>query len=792
MSLLFSFTLPLAAALSPTDRLALELDSVLSALSGHARTRPGAALCNKLPFANTAADARTAYTAVGDALSLDRKLWPPMAHPLDTIVPTLQTLQVESRVPLADLANVADALGALDETSRWTGEAPKLSELAAAAAPPERLAAKFANAFERDEDGTTVRLSSDAFPLLRQRRVAVHKAEAALEGAASDLIARGGLADIAAEKDATLQRRDGHLVVPVLPTNKRSAGVEIGSSRSGRTTFVEPHELVPFSSACRSAQASLDACEARLTTALCQLLITQSGALCESVDAAAELDALLARASLALAWEGKVPVVGEEGVLCVRDARHPLLALQALDNGGDASAVKGNSLHLSTFAAVDAEDEAPQGILLTGPNGGGKSVVLKTAALYAVLVRLGLPLPCKSAEGAAPRVDFFQSVTTDLAASQSLADGASSFAAHLRSCKRALADADAARESGGHAIVILDEPGASTDPTQGAAIARAVIEALLDAGAIILAATHSDAIKVFGLAERRLMTGAMARAADGSPLYTMVAGAVGSSHALDAAAREGLPAAVLERAMALGGGDEAESEDGGVRQLREQTEQLVTALQARMAEADKAAEAAAAKAAESAAAADAARVAAARSAKSLKAAEAFLDERSRVLDNMVTRLRKQGVADLELLGETLKALRLVQRDAVECRTRALAALGLQPLNDALPLKRGQSLAYVGVSENLTSDDSDAAFYPLDAVVDDDAMPRDATVKVAIAGSPPAYVPRDELAEWLGGAADDFSNADWDWMGAQVSQLNMGGVSGKVVGNSKKKQKKKGW
>ena len=101
MSLLFSFTLPLAAALSPTDRLALELDSVLSALSGHARTRPGAALCNKLPFANTAADARTAYTAVGDALSLDRKLWPPMAHPLDTIVSTLQTLQVESRVPLA-------------------------------------------------------------------------------------------------------------------------------------------------------------------------------------------------------------------------------------------------------------------------------------------------------------------------------------------------------------------------------------------------------------------------------------------------------------------------------------------------------------------------------------------------------------------------------------------------------------------------------------------------------------------------------------------------------------------
>ena len=93
---------------------------------------------------------------------------------------------------------------------------------------------------------------------------------------------------------------------------------------------------------------------------------------------------------------------------------------------------------------------------------------------------------------------------------------------------------------------------------------------------------------------------------------------------------------------------------------------------------------------------------------------------------------------------------------------------------------------------MTSDDSDAAFYPLDAVVDDDAMPRDATVKVAIAGSPPAYVPRDELAEWLGGAADDFSNADWDWMGAQVSQLNMGGVSGKVVGNSKKKQKKKGW
>ena len=781
--------LPLcSASLHRTVLGSLEVADVLSALSGEARTAPGRALCSKLPLAPDSAASRETYRAVGAALELDRKAWPPLNHDLD-VGHTLFELSTHQSVPLASLAETADALDALTKLSSWADSGTgTLAEMASRAAPPARLAQRFAGAFERDIHAGEVRLSSAAFPILKDRRATVASAEAALSSAVQRLVASGELEGALSEKDAAPQRRDGgRYVVPVRPGDKRSVGVEITTSRSGRTCFVEPHALVPVSASCRAAHAALDAAEARLANALCKLVLLHSPALCASLDAAAELDALLARASLGKAWEGRVPTVGDEGIMCVREARHPLLELQAVRagaGGAGGAAIKGNSLSLGAANAGDEAGETlpPQGLLLTGPNGGGKSVVLKTAALFAVLVRLGLPLPCAAASASRPeppRVDFFAHITTDLADAQSLSEGASSFAAQLRACKRALGVAESARANGEHALVVLDEPGASTDPLQGAAIARAVIEELLDHGALVLAATHSDALKVYGLAESRLMTGAMALAADGSPLYTMVPGAVGSSHALDAAKREGLPESVLSRAASLLPENAAVSGDDGMKQLQVETEKLITALQTRMAEADAAAEAAAGAMDEADAARNEALAAAARAAHSLKVSERFLDDRSKSIDGLIGRMRRSGSDDLQLLGETLKALRLTQRDAAEARIRALAALGLTPLNDALPLRTGTRVAYV--ADGMIAKAMDGVSVPLDAVVDDDAAPRDSTVKVSIDGMPPAYVPRDDLAVWAGGAADDFGDAGaWAWMGsnAEMAGASSGMSSGK--------------
>ena len=800
----FSILAAICTALAPADMGALQVDNIRVALSTHAKTQPGALLSSRLPLLDSVSDVNSAYSAVREALRLTDESRPPLGNDL-ALAPIFESLAADGRADLPGLHTVSSAVEALDKLARWgqgndrQSSAPQLSALAIGAAPPERLAARFSGAFERVE-GTAggpplVRLSAEAFPALKARRSAVASAEARLAKAVKSVTASGDLIKYLAEADATPQLRDGRYVVPVQPQNKNLAGVEVGVSRSGRTCFVEPHALIRPSADARAARAALEACEAKLVAALCSLLLAHLADLCDAVDSAAELDSLLARAALSKAWQGAVPYVGDAGILSVRNARHPLLALQHMGHGEGANAaasnrapaaspsrVLGNTLSLEAGArgaigvglvrrrgkpghVADPKSSRPQGLLLTGPNGGGKSVVMKTAALYAVLVRLAVPLPC-DAEGA--RVDFFDAVCTDLADVQSLDDGASSFAAHVRSCKRALEEAEAVRRSGGHSLVVLDEPGAATDATQGSALAQAVIETLLDEGSLVLAATHSDGLKTFGLAEPRLLTGAMARAADGTPLYTMLPGAVGSSHALDAAKREGLPDIIIERASQLlldpscapGAGAEADEcelteetrEEAKLRQMRQQSELLISALQERMAEADEVAEAARVRLADAEVARTQAKAAAAKAAASLAKAETYLQERTRSIDLLVARLRGQGGDDLKLLGETLRALRLAEVDARQSRENALAALGLQPIAVGKTFKAGVRLTFI--------EDGAGEMGTVDAKVVDDAGPTDTSIKVSINGGEGKYVPREQLATWfVDGGADDFSDME---------------------------------
>jgi len=272
------------------------------------------------------------------------------------------------------------------------------------------------------------------------------------------------------------------------------------------------------------------------------------------------------------------------------------------------------------------------------------------------------------------------------------------------------------------------------------------------------------------------MTGAMARKEDGTPLFTMLPGAVGSSHALDAAAREGLPEDVIARAKQLipelgcasAADGECELDDDELNetaegQLRRQTELLISALQARMADTDAAASAAESRLEAAEAARAEAKEAATRAVGALSKAETFLAERTRYLDTLVARLRKEKKGGLELIGETLKALRLAEVDASQSRERALADLGLQPVKLGMRLRTGEYLSFLVEKEGepLTT---------VDAVVMDDASESEPSVKVSVGGMPPSYVPRGELATWYstGGGADDFGDMDMWGYGAGAS------------------------
>lgn len=384
---------------------ALEMPAVLSALAGHARTVPGSKALRTARLAPTAAAAREQYSLVAEAMALQPDELPPLGHSLD-LEPVLIALQDKEVLDVPTLAEVARAVEALAELAQWSECAldvrqscPRLATLSASAAPPARLAAKLGGEprpfVELPSGG--VSMSSEAFPILHGRRAAVRAAQKAITEEMARLMADKKFKGQLAEPDAQATTRDGRLVVPVQPQEKRTVGVEVARSRRGATVYVEPHSLTGPSATLRAAEASLAATEARLLLGMSLLLRRELVDLLAAVDAAATLDGMVARATLGRLWDGVVPSVGEEGVIDLPDARHPLLVLKGLprraSGEGDAPAEEeppatgaiGNSLSLGASASAAADDAAttarPQALLLTGPNGGGKSVVLKTVAL---------------------------------------------------------------------------------------------------------------------------------------------------------------------------------------------------------------------------------------------------------------------------------------------------------------------------------------------------------------------------------------------------------------------------
>ena len=245
------------------------------------------------------------------------------------------------------------------------------------------------------------------------------------------------------------------------------------------------------------------------------------------LDAVAGLDALRARARFGKAVGGTIPRVADGAELAVTNARHALLALR---NDG----VVGNDARLGPGGA--------RCLVISGANAGGKSVLLKTLGLVAVLARLGAPVPCD--EGAV--VGCFDPILADIGDAQNADGNVSTYVGHLLVAKAALEAADADRAE--RPLVLLDELGSGTDAAQGGALAQAVLEDLVEKDAVLVCTTHSQSLKFLaaGDDDDRFLSVAMA------PGFTAVAGRVGESRALDIARdRVRLPDRVVDRAELL-------------------------------------------------------------------------------------------------------------------------------------------------------------------------------------------------------------------------------------------------
>lgn len=447
-----------------------------------------------------------------------------------------------------ELAELAESLALLAALRAWLAARPALAALGAALAAAPSLDELLAE-LRRTVDGRG-EVRDEADPGLAEvrlrRRELEQRRQRELERVAEQWRQLGLL------QNPRPVQRHGRLALAVKATHQgRARGVVHDQSHSGDTVYVEPEAVLALSNRLADAEAR----ERRLVHAVlaeCSRHVARHRGELEAADERlGQVDAAFAAAAWCRAVGGCWPELPAPS-LELRGARHPLLLRQA-------PAERVVPLDLSLGADFDL-------LVVTGPNTGGKTVVLKTVGLLAALAASGLPI------SAAPGSGFpeLPGIDADIGDAQSIESSLSTFSGHLERVLRVLADGP----PGG--LVLLDELGTGTDPEEGSALGQAVLQHLLRRRSLVLASTHLGALKLFSVRVERAENASMEfDPVTLAPSFRLLVGVPGASHALEVAERLGLPAELLADARArIRRGAGAEALLAEVADVRRRAERL--------------------------------------------------------------------------------------------------------------------------------------------------------------------------------------------------------------------------
>ncbi len=319
--------------------------------------------------------------------------------------------------------------------------------------------------------------------------------------------------------------REGRLVIALKASHKRKLqGLIHGYSSSGGTAFVEPLEIFDINNEIAALREDEQAEEHRLLAALTTAIRPYCDDLVVSTELLYRLDAHLAQAHWAAHHQAIQPQLAQDSPLRVTGARNPVLAE-----------------HREVVPLDLSLGETERILLISGPNAGGKTVVLLTLGLFIMLAQSGLFVPAKRAE-----LPLCQGLFADLGDRQSLENDLSTFSAHLLNLK------SIAAACGRDTLVLLDELGTGTEPGAGAALGQTFLEEIMRKGAFCLATTHLNRLKLWAQGEAGVLNAGMAFDPEQlRPTYQLQIGQPGASFALEIARRMGLDDPLLKRAQAL-------------------------------------------------------------------------------------------------------------------------------------------------------------------------------------------------------------------------------------------------
>ncbi len=536
----------------------LELHSLLDLLAGHAQTPLGRRLvAAQRPSSDRAeielgqelttecarylnSGERFGFAGIEDPEAALAKL-----QIEGTSLEPLQILQLERLVSvglgLREQFRGAEALELYPELSRLSGSIPDLRRLLGS------IRGKILPGGEIDEN---------ASPELRAIRRELGEARTRIFRSLDSILK----AQTRAVQDDLVTFRNGRFVIPIRTDARHQVpGVVHGLSSSGQTTFVEPLAAIEQNNELVRLREQEEAEIARILFSISEALRLHAAEIAAVRDAVALVDFSQAKGRLSAEFRCVRPRLAQGTALRLADVRHVLLERALRVSGATAVPI---TLDL---------DESHQVVVISGPNAGGKTVVLKTVGLAVLMAQMGLHVP--ACEAVLP---VFDQVFADIGDQQSIAANLSTFTAHMRNI------ADMAERVAPPALLLLDEVGTGTDPDEGAALAVAIVDFFRRAGATTVATTHYSGLKIWAAqAEGVLNASVEFDERTLRPTYRLMVGVAGASAGLEIARRMNIPPVILDEAKARI--DPAHTEAGAyLRKLKasvDDQEQLRAALE---------------------------------------------------------------------------------------------------------------------------------------------------------------------------------------------------------------------
>lgn len=531
---------------------ALELNKVLEKLSEQAQSPQGRELCLEIQPDNSFMEVTHLLQMTDDAFVMLQKYGAPSFSGVRNINNSVKRAQAGGFLNMKELLDVAEFLRTVRGVTEWRNHScsvkTTLDSYFDNLTPNKFLEEKIFGAIISEEemaDNASVELAD----IRRKKRNASSKIRDKL----NEMIHSSYYQKLL--QDPIVTMRNGRYVVPVKVEHRSEiAGMVHDTSSSGATLFVEPSAVVEANNEIKVLESKERHEIERILAELSSQVSGFAETILHSFECAVSLDIIFAKARLAHNMRASKPIVNNEGRINLISARHPLISAQKV-------------VPINIRLGTDY-----QTLVITGPNTGGKTVSLKTLGLFTLMAMCGLMLPCE--EGS--EIAVFDDVLADIGDEQSIEQSLSTFSAHITNI------IDIFKHTTDRTLILLDELGAGTDPTEGAALAIAILEALSNKGAKIAATTHYAELKVYALDTDGVENASCEfDVSTLRPTYRLLIGTPGRSNAFAISQRLGIEQSIIDRA-----GELVSSDSKGFELVSEKLEQSRIAMEKERAEAE--------------------------------------------------------------------------------------------------------------------------------------------------------------------------------------------------------------